>query len=589
MSADLESAVLHAARALIAEGGKDAVTVAAVAERLGCNEADIRACVDTDRELRVRLAVDFYNSAAAPGNEGITHARDAEAVLAAFLRGYIGYCVDHLGTFRGLFLNHFAGPTFEKADLPRIRPSNDILLGSTAARLEQEWGSGELPHGIHPRRLVFASHLAALGLLLMKSLTEPYDDKLKHTDDDLINELAAALAAPTTMLKQLEALAEISMKLGQLRTQQALVDAVPALLREGLGFEDAKLHIDEEHRSPPSPAVAVPVSVSGKRVGTLIAHPREGQQIDKRDLSRLEMFANMLGLALDNAQFIERLQAARHASQRFVPSDFLRLLGRIDIIEVERGDAVELEMGILFADVRGFTTRSEGRSPRDNFAFVNRYLERVEPAIVAAGGFIHQYLGDGIVALFPDDGIGAAKAAVEMQRAARELSEVLITEGEDPLRVGIGVNLGRVMIGTIGGERQLDAGVVGDAVNLCARIESLTKLYGVPVLISGAIAKVLRSDASRLIDTVVVKGRATPVELHELLEALDETARGTRDCGAYASALAQYRHGEFECARELFKALADADPAAAYMSGRSTAFAKAPPPQWHGVSPLDSE
>lgn len=209
------------------------------------------------------------------------------------------------------------------------------------------------------------------------------------------------------------------------------------------------------------------------------------------------------------------LRETHRAVVRFVPFDFLRLLGKQSIRDVGRGDCLEAEMGILFCDIRSFTTVAEAMTPEEAFRFVNAFTEAMEGPIHEQGGFINEYLGDCILALFP----GGSDAAV---RAGRGMLTALdaFNRSEDaavaraPLRIGIGVNTGPVMLGTIGGSERLAHTVIGDAVNVASRVEALTREYGVDFLITGTTRDLLE-DASayplRLVARATLKGRSEPI------------------------------------------------------------------------------
>ncbi|MCZ0904476.1 response regulator, partial [Microcoleus sp. HI-ES] len=109
-----------------------------------------------------------------------------------------------------------------------------------------------------------------------------------------------------------------------------------------------------------------------------------------------------------------RLAKINAAYGRFVPHDFLRFLGHESIVDVRLGDQIQKEMTVLFSDIRSFTTISEAMTPQENFNFINSYLSRVSPVIRAHQGFIDKYIGDAIMALFPESADDAVRAAVEM-------------------------------------------------------------------------------------------------------------------------------------------------------------------------------
>ncbi|WP_293347164.1 MULTISPECIES: adenylate/guanylate cyclase domain-containing protein [unclassified Microcoleus] len=210
------------------------------------------------------------------------------------------------------------------------------------------------------------------------------------------------------------------------------------------------------------------------------------------------------------------------ATSRFVPNQFLSFLGYDSIVDVKLGDAVELEMSILFSDIRDFTTLSEQMTPKDNFKFINSYLSYMEPLIVENHGFIDKYIGDAIMALFSEGADNAVKAGIAMLHTLAEYNQHRASTGDVPIQIGVGINTGSLMLGTVGGRNRMDGTVIGDAVNLAARIESLTKNYGVSLLITQQTVDGLRNPADygiRVIDKVQVKGKSELVTVYEVFDA----------------------------------------------------------------------
>jgi class 3 adenylate cyclase/HAMP domain-containing protein len=222
------------------------------------------------------------------------------------------------------------------------------------------------------------------------------------------------------------------------------------------------------------------------------------------------------------------LEALLGAYGRFVPHQFLRVLAKESVLDVKLGDNVEREMTVLFSDIRSFTTLSESMTPLQNFRFLNSYLERVGPVIRDAGGFIDKYIGDAIMALFPgtaDDGLAAA---VAMQKAVVQYNVHRRSSGYLPISIGVGVHTGSLMLGTLGDEERMDGSVIADAVNVCARLEGLTRVYGAGILTTGRTIKSLSAPArfaTRFVDRVQVKGRAGTVLLFEVLDGDPPAAR----------------------------------------------------------------
>ncbi len=229
----------------------------------------------------------------------------------------------------------------------------------------------------------------------------------------------------------------------------------------------------------------------------------------------------------ERRQFTDELQKALAAEEkltdaygRFVPHEFLHFLGYESILEVKLGDQVQKEMSVLFSDIRDFTSLSERMNPEENFQFINGYLSRMEPAITDNFGFIDKYIGDAIMALFDGSADDAVKAGIAM---LEELNEYNISRNQvdcPPLQIGIGINTGSLMLGTVGGQSRMDSTVISDAVNLASRVETLTKEYEVSMLITHNTFIQLNDIYDlRLIDRVTVKGKSRMVTLYEVFAA----------------------------------------------------------------------
>ena len=182
------------------------------------------------------------------------------------------------------------------------------------------------------------------------------------------------------------------------------------------------------------------------------------------------------------------------ANSRFVPTDFLQLLGKESILDLQLGDQTSTKMTILFADIRDYTGLSENMTPEQNFKFINTYLGRMGPIIKNHGGFICQYFGDGIMALFKENHAQAVQAAIEMQKTLNFYNETRQEQGKSAIRVGIGLNTGQLMLGVIGDEERYDSSVISDAVNTAARMEGLTKIFGCMLIISETTMEELKVD-----------------------------------------------------------------------------------------------
>ena len=263
------------------------------------------------------------------------------------------------------------------------------------------------------------------------------------------------------------------------------------------------------------------------------------------------------------------LRETNTSIERFVPKAFLSIMGKPSIVSVKLGDNIRLNMTVLFSDIRNFTGQSEQMTPDENFAFINFYLERMGPVIRDNNGFIDKYIGDAIMALFeqPDDALRASLAMLDTLAAYNIERQAA---GLPPMAIGIGLNTGSLMLGTIGESHRMDGTVISDAVNLAARIESLTKTYGVGILISQNTYDQLsdpKAFAIRPIDVVVVKGKTKPVTMWEVFDrnAESERAAKARTRDLLQSGVEALSRRDTAAARGIFEqclALLPGDPAA---------------------------
>ena len=210
--------------------------------------------------------------------------------------------------------------------------------------------------------------------------------------------------------------------------------------------------------------------------------------------------------------------------ERFVPKEFLGYLEKQSITEVALGDQVQKDMTVLFADIRDFTPLSEQMTPQENFNFLNSLLSRISPAIRQHGGFIDKYIGDAVMALFPDEADFALQAAVDMLKEVSHFSSECGKGGAPPVGVGIGLHTGGLMLGIIGEPERMQGTVIADAVNLASRLEKLTKMYGVSIIISEETRSGLADPGRfkhRYLDKIQVKGKTEPVSVFEVFEGDD--------------------------------------------------------------------
>ncbi len=251
----------------------------------------------------------------------------------------------------------------------------------------------------------------------------------------------------------------------------------------------------------------------------------------------------------------------------------------------------EQEVTVLFSDIRSFTTLCEGRSPSAILEMLNTYLTTVSALIDERDGVVDKYIGDAVMALFgaplgrPDDPQRALDTALAMIRALPALNEQFARDGWPALSIGIGIHSGNVVAGNIGSSTRLNYTVLGDTVNLAARLESLCKYYGVPLIVSGATMAHCKGIVFRELDLVRVKGKSEIVAIYEAVcqEAnIDAAKRAALDL--HARVIAAYRAGRFEDALHELDA-GPQDALAKLYRDRCTRYLAQPPGEnWDGVT-----
>ncbi|HEY9620231.1 MAG TPA: adenylate/guanylate cyclase domain-containing protein [Crinalium sp.] len=255
--------------------------------------------------------------------------------------------------------------------------------------------------------------------------------------------------------------------------------------------------------------------------------------------------------------YIQDLLQLTLACERFVPREFLQFLDKTSIADVELGNHVQKEMSVLFADIRNFTAFSEQMTPEENFQFINAYLSHMEPCITTHRGFIDKYIGDGIMALFGGSADDAVRAGIAMLHTLTDYNQQGDRSISPQVRIGIGINTGSLMLGTVGGINRMDTTVISDAVNLAARMEKLTGEYGVTLLISHQTFSQLHQPecyAIRKIDQVKVKGKSEPVTVYEVFDADPPDLKDgkLKTAELFAAALSAYSTRHFKDATQLF-------------------------------------
>ncbi len=215
----------------------------------------------------------------------------------------------------------------------------------------------------------------------------------------------------------------------------------------------------------------------------------------------------------------DRLERMLHASERFVPTEFLRLLERENIAETRLGDSRMVGVTVLFADIRGFTSMSEQQAPDAVMQELNNFYSHVTPAIANHGGVIDKYIGDAIMALFPDAG-QALRAARSMMSGLKDYNLERKQQDLLPYRIGIGLHTGQVILGTVGSEKRFSTTILGDAVNVAARLEQSTKQVDFDILASEETVNLSSfTEGLERLGKLRLRGRQEPVTVYGLRAA----------------------------------------------------------------------
>ena len=398
----------------------------------------------------------------------------------------------------------------EKADL-------EILLETTAEHsdtVETELRDRAL-EAVREGEIKLAQFLEAIpiGVAVLDSQGRPY--YVNHAGQKLLGQGVVSLNAVDDLSESYQ----IYIAGTDTIYPSEKLPIVRALRGESATADDMEVH--QPDKKVPIEGWGTPIFEGGK-VAFAIAVFQNVTERKQAEADRHKFIKKLFDLNQNLEKSLDAELELTDAYGRFVPHQFLNLLGYESIIDVNLGDQVQEEMSVLFADIRDFTTLSETMSPQENFNFINAYLSRMEPAITSNNGFIDKYIGDAIMALFSDFADDAVKAGIAMLNILTDYNEHRQSVGYIPIQIGIGINSGSLMLGTVGGQSRMDSTVISDAVNLASRIEGLTKDYGVPLLISQETLERLRNPADyaiRIVDKVQVKGKSQYVIVYEVFDA----------------------------------------------------------------------
>ena len=297
---------------------------------------------------------------------------------------------------------------------------------------------------------------------------------------------------------------------------------------------------------------------------------------------------------------LERLEKVRtrRTLERYVSKNLVKevLENPDSYYSTLRGARVPV--AILFSDLIGFTTLSEKADPEALVAQLNEYLSQMTSVVFSNGGTLDKFIGDAIMAVWGNvrslgtaqDAKNCARAALGMRRELRELNQKWRDQGRMGLGMGIGINQGEVVVGNIGSQERMDPTVIGDSVNLASRLEGLTRIYGVDILVGASAAELVRDEFHlRSVARVQVKGKTKPVDVFTLIGARDEKVdpQFLKWLESYEEGFDKFRARDFIQAKILFSRFLEFYPedllAKMYLD-RALEYEQAPPDEaWEAV------
>lgn len=302
-------------------------------------------------------------------------------------------------------------------------------------------------------------------------------------------------------------------------------------------------------RNPPKSALCFPIIQKDNVKGILYLENQLSEYVFTEErMQILNILGTQVAISTENARLYKIFE-------HFVPKEFLGFLNKKNLTDVSLGDCKEKEFTILFADVNNFASLSENMPPTEVFYLLNDYYKCIEPEIMQQNGFVDKYLGDALLALFPERAEQAIVSALRVQQAIANLNK--LRSNKKTLSLSVGLNTGRSIFGIVGAEHRFDVSIISDATNLAARVQSLTKIYNLPILttqhtINRCANKALF--AYREIDKVRVKGKEEVISLFEIMPSqLEETERKMDLTIEFEKAKDLYAHCKFISATKIFK------------------------------------
>ena len=314
------------------------------------------------------------------------------------------------------------------------------------------------------------------------------------------------------------------------------------------------------------------------------------------------LFSGILSLGFEYV--LERMEKlrTRRTLERYVSKNLVQEILENPDSYYSSLKGVRIPATILFSDIVGFTSLTENADPEALVKQLNQYLSRMTAAVFEHGGTLDKFIGDAVMAVWGnvrsrgpvEDARMAARAALAMRRELRTLNHAWHEQGIAPFAIGIGINQGDVLGGNIGSQEKADPTVIGDAVNLASRLEGLTRIYGVDIILGPTASEFVEEEFYlRPIARVIVKGKTEPVEISTLVESREEKLdlESLRLLETYEAGFRKFRERDFSGAKVLFaqylQACPDDHPAQLYLTRSQDYQSEPPDDDWNGVEKFD--
>lgn len=287
-------------------------------------------------------------------------------------------------------------------------------------------------------------------------------------------------------------------------------------------------------------------------------------QIEIKSRDELGLLADTFnGMVKEIKEYAHGLEQLSDAYYRFVPREFLNHLERESILDVQLGDQVQRDMTVLFSDIREFTSLSEGMTPDENFNFINGYLGNMSPIIREYNGFVDKYIGDAVMALFPEKIEDAVNAGIQMHKQLRKYNVLRRSQGYARIKIGIGMHTGLLKLGTVGEELRMESTVISDAVNLASRLEGMTKKFGSGLIISETMRDAVADQYElRYLGRVKIKGKTGSAKIFEVLDADSEMIRDVKleFRQRFEEGVEMFQRGNYDESARIFSEVYEVNP-----------------------------